>query len=164
MTVLKLVPHNSPILKEKTPEFDFANPSTDPIQLARDLADTMLHHNGMGLAASQIGLPIRAFTINSHPNIYCMFNPRIVNTSEVTVDLEEGCLSFPGLYIKVTRPKDVKIRFQVPTGDTQTQTFTGITARAILHETDHLNGIIFLNHISRLKRDMAMKKYLKGKK
>ena len=106
----------------------------------------MLSHDGIGLAANQIGLPYRVFAIKANPVLVC-FNPRIVDYSKETIVLEEGCLTFPGLYLKIKRPRDIKCRFTYPNGETITKTFTGATARIFQHELDHLNGILFTEKV-----------------
>src|SRR5690606_479245 len=93
MSILKLVPKTYSILKKNIPEFDFNDPPVDPVELSRDLADTMILNGGLGLSANQVGLPYRAFVISSNP-VIAVFNPKIVHKSDDQVMLEEGCLSF----------------------------------------------------------------------
>lgn len=157
-----LVPSTDPILKQRIEQFDFSNPPTDPIQLAHDLAETMLANNGLGLSANQIGLPYRAFAIKAEKIIVC-FNPRIVDYSEETIYLEEGCLSYPNLFIKVKRPQKIKIRYTEPNGNTLTKTFNGLTARVIQHEYDHLEGISHIQRANRIHIEQARKKMKSGK-
>ena len=157
-----LVPSTDPILRQVIEPFDFSNPPTDPIQLAHDLAETMLYNNGLGLSANQMGLPYRAFAIKAEKIIVC-FNPKIVDVSEETLYLEEGCLSYPNLYIKVKRPTTIKIRYTEPNGNTLTQTFTGLTARVIQHEFDHMEGINYKQRANRIHLEQAMKNKKLGK-
>ena len=104
-----LVPGDSEILRREIPRFDFANPPVDPIELADQLARAVLEHDGIGLSANQIGLDHRLFVIRANPILAC-FNPRTVAESPQTVTLEEGCLSFPGLVVKVKRPHEIRVR------------------------------------------------------
>ena len=113
MAILPLVDKNDLILKTELEYFDFSNPPTDPIQLARDLAETMIENKGLGLAANQVGLPYRAFVINGEQILAC-FNPKIVDSSADQVYMLEGCLSHPGLSVKIKRPAVIKVRFTVP--------------------------------------------------
>lgn len=152
----QLVPSNDPILKQELEQFDFSNPPTDPIQLAHDLAESMLAHNGLGLSANQIGLPYRVFAIKAEQILVC-FNPKIVDHSDETIYLEEGCLSFPDLYIKVKRPQKIKIRYTEPNGNTVTKLFSGLTARVILHEYDHMQGLTYLQRANRIHIEQAKK-------
>src|SRR5665213_1536971 len=117
--ILDLVPPTDPILKQKLEKFSFTNPPTDPTQLARDITETMISKNGLGLAANQVGLPYRVFAMKSNP-VYVCFNPIIVDISTEKIYLEEGCLTFPGLFIKIKRPKTIKARFTMPNGQTDT--------------------------------------------
>lgn len=152
-----LVECTDPILKKPTDEFDFDNPPTDPLELACNLAETMLEEGGIGIAANQCGLPYRVFILNADEIIPC-FNPRIVDVSEEQIYLEEGCLSFPGLYVKIKRPRRVKIRYTEPNGNVVTRVFDGITARAVLHEMDHLDGIVHTQRASKIHLNQARTK------
>lgn len=152
-----LVPHHDDGLRQKLEKFDFSSPPTDPDQLARDLAETMIQHKGLGLAANQIGLPYRVFVMTGSP-ITAVFNPRIVDSSEEEIYMDEGCLSYPGLYVKVKRPAVVKVRYEMPNGETVTKTFEGLTARVFQHEYDHLEGEAFLQRANRIHLDAARKK------
>lgn len=162
MSEMKLVDRFDPILHTKLETFDFANPPTDPIALYNDLGNAMLKYGGAGLAANQVGLPYRFFVIKANPIVGC-FNPIIVDKSTETIDLDEGCLSFPGVALKVRRSRSIRIRYTEPNGNVVTHMWSGITARIALHEFDHLEGKTFLDHLSRVKREIVMKKALKGK-
>lgn len=159
----KLVDCNSPILRQKMETFDFNNPSTDPIQLAKDLAETMIENNGLGLSANQIGLPFRAFAMKAEKIIVC-FNPRIVDLSEETIMLEEGCLSYPLLFVKIKRPKRIKVRYVEPNSNVVTRVFDGITARCFQHELDHLDGIVYTKRANKYYLDLAKNKMRKYQK
>jgi len=117
---------------------------------------------GVGLAANQVGIPYQFFIIRSDP-ILGFYNPKIVDMSEETLEMEEGCLTFPGLIVKVKRPRVVKIRFADPTGNVSTKVFQDMTARVIQHEMDHLEGMTLGSRISRLKLELALKKLKKTK-
>ena len=148
---------NNDLLKTKMEYFDFSNPPTDPIELAKLLSQNMLDKNGIGLAANQLSLPYNVFVVKSNP-IICAFNPRIVHTSEEEVVMEEGCLSFPNLRVEVKRPVTIKLRFTMPNGETVTNEYTGLTSRVIQHEIDHLNGILFYERATKFHRDRAFRK------
>lgn len=161
--VCNLVDKYDPILKQKTERFNFSNPPCDPIELAHKLTQTMLHNNGIGLAAPQIGLPYRVFSLRTSPILVC-FNPLVVDVSSETIELEEGCLTFPNLFLKIRRPSIVKVRFTLPNGETKTEKFVGITARAFQHEVDHLDGILFTQKVSNIELAMARKKAQKARR
>lgn len=158
-----LIPHTDPILKEAIEPFDFKDPTVVPIDLACDLAETMLYYKGIGLAANQCGLPYRCFVLCADEIIPC-FNPRVVDTSTETIVLEEGCLSYPGLLVKIKRPRKIKVRFADPNGTVVTKTFDGITARTFLHELDYLDGIDFISRASYIEKERALKKIKRMKK
>jgi peptide deformylase len=122
----------------------------------------MYEWNGIGLAANQVGVPYRVFAMRAQPQNFVCFNPRIVQPSAEQISLEEGCLSFPGLIVKLKRPRHVRVRFQTPNGDTRTETFIGMSARVFQHEMDHLEGRLYFNQASRYHREIALKKWKRG--
>jgi peptide deformylase len=158
--VLALVKDSDPILSQQMPVFDFDNPPTDSIQLAYDLVESMRHHRGIGLSANQIGLPYRAFAMESVPAIVC-FNPKLIDESSEEILLEEGCLSFPGLGIKIKRPRHIKVRYTEPNGEIVTRKFTGMAARCFLHELDHMNGTKYIDRASFIQKELAFKRQKK---
>jgi peptide deformylase len=151
-----ILDRTAPILREEMPAFDFKNPVVDPVELYNDLAETMRENEGMGLSANQIGVRARAFVMRAE-EIIGVFNPRVVDVSSETVTLEEGCLSYPNLFVKVKRPKSIKVRFTTPDGETSTKTFTGMTARVFLHELDHLDGIAHTSRANSYHLEQAKK-------
>lgn len=157
--ILDLVSGDNLILREQMPPFDFKNPPCDPIQLAKDLAETMIDKKGIGLSANQVGLRHRVFALMSNPIFVC-FNPRVIDTTQSAENnllLDEGCLSFPNLFVKIKRPRMIKVRFTQPNGEVRTEKFDGITARCFLHELDHLNGIVYTDLASRFHLDRALR-------
>jgi peptide deformylase len=155
--IYELIPPNSPILKQELENFDFSNSPVNPLDLVTDLAETMLASNGIGLSANQVGLPYRVFVMYGDELIPC-FNPRIVDMSTETVVMEEGCLSYPDLFVKVKRPRRIKVRYTEPNGQTVTRVFDGITARVFQHELDHLNGVNYQQRANKLHLEQARKK------
>ena len=158
------IPIDPPNLKFESLEFDFNDPPFDPIQFSKDLVDTMVAYAGLGLAAPQIVQNYRIIAIRGEPMIV-MFNPKIVSTSEELIELEEGCLSFPGLYVKLTRPREIRVRYTEPNGNVVTKKFENLTARVVLHEIDHLNGVRMVDlvhpiHKEKMKKKIALMKKL----
>jgi peptide deformylase len=151
-----ILDRTAPILREVMPAFDFKDPVVDPVELYNDLAETMRENEGMGLSANQIGVRVRAFVMRAE-EIIGVFNPRVVDVSTETVTLEEGCLSYPNLFVKIKRPKSIKVRFTTPDGETSTKTFTGMTARVFLHELDHLDGIAHTSRANSYHLEQAKK-------
>lgn len=161
--IRKLIDCEHELLQQEMPEFDFMNPQINPVELYNDLAHTMIEHHGLGLSANQIGLPHRAFVMRAEEIIGC-FNPRIVDYSTEQIYLEEGCLSFPGFFVKIKRPKKIKARYTLPNGETVTETFDGITARCFQHELDHLNGLLYTSRANAYHLEKAKKNAKKFKK
>lgn len=158
--VYDLIEHDSAILEQELPLFDFDNPPVNPEELARNLLDTMREHKGIGLSANQVGLPYRVFVMEGEPAFAC-FNPKIVDVSEEIVSLMEGCLSYKGVGVPIKRPAHIRVRFTAPNGNTMTRKFTGMTARIFLHEYDHLQGINFLRKMHPVHKEKALRQLKK---
>jgi peptide deformylase len=158
--ILDLVSHKDPILFEPIPEFDFSDPTLNPLAISKDLCSTLIVKMGLGLAANQVGLKHRVFVMYGDP-MYACFNPKIVSASSEMVALDEGCLSYPGITVKIKRPKQVRVRFQVPTGVVVTKVFDGMTARVFQHELDHLDGTVFYKKAHLYHRELATKRIKK---
>jgi len=153
----KLIECDNPILLTPTDHFDFNNPPINPVELVNDLIETLAHYKGMGLASPQIGLSYRVFVLWSQETLAC-FNPKIVDQTTEEVLLEEGCLSFPNLFIPIKRPKSIKVRFADPFGNIRTEKFTGMTARCFMHELDHLDGIDYTRRATQFHLERAQRK------
>lgn len=158
LSLPNLVDPKNEVLNTELDNFDFNNPPVDSEQLAISMVAFMRENNAIGLAANQLGLPYRVFAMEGEPAYVC-FNPRIVMSGTEQVTLEEACLTFPDLYVKVKRPRDIKVRFTGPDGEVYTKTFTGMTARIFQHELDHLDGVSMLDRASFIHREQALKKY-----
>lgn len=157
---IKLVPNKDPILRKVMPYFDF-NVRYDAVQIANKLIDVMQLSKGLGLAAPQIGIEANVFIMGDSNNVIACFNPKIIESSKETIKLEEGCLSFPHLYLKIERPKSVIMEFQSYDGKQKQTTFDGMSARVVQHEVDHLNGKLFVDHVGETSLMMAKKKAVK---
>ena len=157
---LNLVSHKDPILKKETDKFDWSNPQVDLMDFATSLVLKMRQKRGLGLAAPQIGQSISIFCMEGNP-AKIVINPKIIEYSKETVVLDEGCLSYPGVTVKVKRPRMIKARFFYPDGKAYTETFDGISARVFLHELDHLLGVCHLNRANSFHREQAFRKVKK---
>lgn len=153
----KLVSSDHPLLYKSLPEFDFANPPVNPNEFASSLVETCKKHSGLGLSANQCGFEYRVFVMGSGDNFISCFNPKIVS-SEGETHMAEGCLSFPLLELKITRPKRIVVEYQDWNGQKHTSTFDGITARVFLHELDHMNGIVYTSRVKPLALQSGLKK------
>ena len=157
MTVLPILKDDIVHFIKPCEDFDFDGTFLNPSQLARDLVDTLYSGNGLSIAANQVGLPYRVFAFRGDPANFVCFNPHIVNTGVEEIELDESSLSFPGLVVPITRPRNIRIRFWGPDGVQHFHDFAGLTARICLHEIDGLNGKLFYNRASKVKRDIAFR-------
>lgn len=164
--MLEIVKFPNPILRERMPEFDFSNPVGNPKELEKQMLETMYAHDGIGLAANQVGIKTRVFVMGHKDNPddgMAFFNPLIVANTDNIEDLEEGCLSFPGVYVNIKRPKAIKARWQNSSGEWMEGEFDGYNCKCFLHEYDHLEGITYQDRVSQLKWALALKKLNKRK-
>jgi len=161
---LAFLKETSPDLRRPAEVFDFANPPCDPIELAVELSEIMIKHNGFGLAAPQMGIPYSVFVVGDPENkesIMAFFNSSIVNYSEEEETSKEVCLSFPKLYIPIKRSTKIRMRFTDLYNETTTNTYAGFTARAIQHEYDHVLGVVFTSkaisyHLVKARKDQKL--------
>ncbi len=159
---IKLVP--DPILRKKAAPLEKV--SEDVKSILNDMAETMYDAPGLGLAANQVGILKRLVVIDcskeeEDPNLIKMINPEIVYSSNERKELEEGCLSIPDHKSIVKRPSKIIVKFLTIESKMETLEAEGLLAACIQHEIDHLNGILFVDHISRLKRDIILRKVKK---
>jgi len=159
-----VVPH--PLLKQVSTSVDAVTDETRA--LMDDMLETMYAAPGIGLAAIQIGEPVRVIVMDlaregEEPAPQYFVNPKILWASEETAPYEEGCLSVPEIYDEVERPARVKIGYLNYKGEAVEEDAEGLYAVCIQHEMDHLNGVLFIDHLSRLKRDRAVAKVKKAK-
>lgn len=160
---LKLVSNTSEILHTPPALFDFAG-EIDAEMFGNILIDKMLELGGMGLSANQVGVDARVFVMGTKELQTVVFNPQIVSSSDSVVSLDEGCLSFPGIYMKVSRPTSIDVKFQNVRGEWVEDKFHGLTARIFQHEYDHMLGHTFKQHVSKMKWDLALNKMIKRTK
>lgn len=161
----KLGPHDT-LVQSSTPwNFDLDG---DAEQLEKDMCDFMIASGGIGLAANQIGLAKRVFVMGSNnipgfPAPFALFNPRIIEASTDLVLDQEGCLSYPGLFLTVKRPSWVVAEYQDSQGNIKEIKIDGYLSKCFQHELDHLDGICFVDKVSQMKLNLAMKKLRKIK-
>jgi peptide deformylase len=134
-----------------------------------DMLETMYEADGLGLAAVQVGVAQRMIVVDlakkdEEKKPLFLANPEIVWASDDISDYEEGCLSIPDFYEMVDRPKEIKLRYLDRHGEPNELHAAGLRATVLQHEIDHLNGVLFIDHISRLKRERVIKKFLKAHK
>ena len=164
--VFPLIPPNDPrLLMQVAPfmddtleQFGFA----DRKELSKVMYDNMAKYGGLGLSANQLGLPYRMFVMGGHPQIEdgkvrSVFNPLINDVSPESINLKEGCLSFPFLFLSIKRPKWCSVRYTDENGEEVEETLHGMSARIFMHENEHMNGYVFTDLVSKLKLERAEK-------
>ena len=169
MTIKRILTAPDPFLKQISKPVDSV---TKEIQdLMDDMLETMYDAPGIGLAAVQIGVPLRVIVIdiawrNEEGKKEPMYfvNPEIISTVENLSTYEEGCLSVPDQYAEIDRPEKCKVKYLDYDGNEQIMSAEGMLATCIQHEMDHLEGILFIDHLSNLKKNMIVKKLIKSKK
>ncbi len=179
MATLPLVIAPDPRLKQVSAPVPVADINDSLRSFMDDMLETMYQSHGLGLAAVQVGVHKRILVMDiaqgsirydgSHdpdasPDPLFLINPEIVWNSDEMFVFEEGCLSFPAQFASVERPKKVRVKFFDYYGTEREMAFEGLAAVCVQHEIDHLNGITFVEHISKMKRDMIMRKLEKQKK
>ena len=155
---LKLIDPMNDLLNRAPAKFDFEK--DDPIQVKEDLLEAMEWVGGVGLSANQVGLDMAVFVIGDGQEegvTKAFYNPEIVGCSKDEDVMREGCLSFPGLWLMVKRPKQVVIKYYDEDNEEKIETYEGVAARVILHEYDHMLGANFTMRVSKLKLERAFK-------
>lgn len=161
MALLKIVEIPDPLLKRKSAPVKEVTPEIKT--LLQDMLETMYDAPGVGLAAVQVGVLKRMVVIDvtgkgEDPHPYCMINPKITDASDSFVMHEEGCLSVPDQFAEVKRHEAVTVEYTDENGNPQTLYADGLLAVCVQHELDHLDGKLFIDRLSKLKRDMIRRK------
>jgi len=167
MTIKKIITEPSKILRQKSKTVE--NVGNEERKLMNDMLDTMYHANGIGLAAIQIGIPKRIIVMDISKNTekknpMYFVNPIIKNKNSEHSTYEEGCLSVPNYFAEIDRPKKCEVEYLDYNGKKKTLSAEGLLATCIQHEMDHLEGILFIDYLSKLKKTMIVKKLSKQKK
>ena len=136
-------------------------------EIKDNLIETMEHYNGVGLSANQCGVMERVFVMYSDVKkreIIACFNPKIVSESDEEIFMDEGCLTYPGLWLKVKRPDGIEVTYEDENGEKQERAMFGLECRVFQHEYDHMEGTNFTQKVSKLKLDMAQRRQKKQAK
>ncbi len=167
MAKLPIILFPDPILRDVSKPIERLDGDVE--RLIEDMFETMYGANGVGLAAPQIGISRRVLVLDpvrgeepAAPR--CLINPEILESGSEMRVYEEGCLSMPEIFAEVERPASVLVRYLNREGNIVEERLTGHAATVAQHEIDHLNGVMFIDHISRLKRDMLIRKFRKARK
>jgi len=165
--IYKLLPSNDPRVLSSIAEFDIERfKDEEKIELKEfvdNMFETMKQYGGIGLSANQVGKPYRMFVMGDHLNIqknkkWVCINPKITNVTKDLIRYKEGCLTFPFLFLDIERPQDISVEYLDENLEKKEEHMTGIVARCFQHEFDHMQGIVFTEHVSKLKLDMSLKK------
>ncbi|MCB1484015.1 MAG: peptide deformylase [Hyphomicrobium sp.] len=167
MSILPIITIPDPVLRKISEPVERVDAET--LRLMDDMLETMYAAPGIGLAAVQVGVPRRVVVIDASEeedtkNPLCLINPEIVGLGQTTRVYEEGCLSIPDVRVEIERPETVTIRYIDRDGKLQELAADGLLATAIQHELDHLDGQLIIDFLSRLKRDMVIRKFKKAKR
>jgi peptide deformylase len=160
--IYKLLPKDHPFVHTEMPEYV----DSDEISrkdLLENMIETMKHYGGIGLSANQVGLPYRMFVFGDKENYIPCFNPKITVESENFIPIEEGCLTYPGLFVKIRRPDWIEVEFEDENGEKHSDTFEGLMCRVFQHEMDHMNGIDFTSRAKKMDLNIAKRKLKRGK-
>jgi len=162
--IYKLLEPNHPLVTTKLPKFVDSEQDLSRAQLIENLLETMRHYGGIGLSANQVGLPFRVFVFGDNDNYVPCFNPEIIKESDDKCPMSEGCLTYPGLFVKIYRPDRASIQFEDEKGEVHTDELKGLPCRIFQHEMDHMNGIDFTKRATVLQLDMAKRKLKKARR
>jgi peptide deformylase len=161
MAILEIKEYGEPVLREKALPVKEITPEI--LNFIKDMAETMYTDSGVGLAAPQVGVSKRIILVDGEEDgLIVLINPKIIQSEGEVVE-EEGCLSVPGIYSKVKRSSKVTIKALNENGDPIEITKEGLASRALQHEIDHLDGILFVDRIGRMERQVLLNKLKKKK-
>ena len=170
MDELKLIPPTDPRVQSAIAPFNNEmlkdEGFKDRKELSEAMFDAMKKYGGIGLSANQVGLPFNMFVLGDHPGLennlkMTCFNPIIINSSKEVVAMKEGCLTFPFVFLTISRPRKVTVKYEDENGDLKEGHLDGMISRIFQHEYDHMEGTDFTHKVSRLKIERAMKKFNK---
>ncbi len=166
MTIKTILTEPNKLLRQKSDEVK--NVGESEKELIKDMFDTMYAAKGIGLAAIQIGVPKRIIVMDiskeeNKRNQLSFINPKIINKNNENITYEEGCLSVPNQFAEIDRPSKCEVEYLDSNGDSQILKAEGLLATCIQHEMDHLEGILFIDYLSKLKKTMIIKKLSKQK-
>ena len=167
MKELKLIPPTDPRVQSAIAPFNNEMLKDEGYKDRKELSEAMFtamkKYGGIGLSANQVGLPFNMFVLGDHPELekglkMTCFNPMIINASKEVVAMKEGCLTFPFVFLTISRPRKVTVKYEDENGDLKEGHLDGMISRIFQHEYEHMLGRNFTEHVSKLKLDMAEKK------
>ena len=159
--IYTLLEPNHPLLHSPLPEITAETEPEDRVELTNNMIETMRHYGGIGLSANQVGLAMRIFVFGDNKHFIPCFNPKIIEYGGPEMPIEEGCLTYPGLFVKIYRPDWIVAQWEDEKRELHEENFQDLHSRIFQHEYDHMQGIVFTDRASKLKLDMAKKKQIK---
>ena len=156
--IYTLLEPNHPLLHSPLPEITAETEPEYRKELMDNMVETMKHYGGIGLSANQCGIPIRMFVFGDSAHYIPCFNPKILEYGKDKIPMEEGCLTYPGLFVKIYRPDWIVAQWEDENRELHKETFTELQSRVFQHEYDHMEGIDFRSLAGRVSLDMAQRK------
>jgi len=158
--IYNLLDKKHPLIHSKLEE---ENQPEDREEFARNMAESMKSWGGIGLSANQVGFPYRMFVMGDGKNYMACYKPKITFESDVIIPIDEGCLTYPGLFVKIYRPDSISVEFEDEKGELHKDDLEGLMCRVFQHEMDHMNGIDFTSRAKKMHLDIAKRKLKRGK-
>src|SRR6056300_1789742 len=167
MKELKLIPPSDPRVQSAIAPFKDEMLKDEGFKDRKELTESMFtamkKYGGIGMTCNQVGLPFNMFVLGDHPQLenglkMACFNPMIISSSEETVVMKEGCLTFPFVFLSITRPRKIVVKYTDENNDLQEGHLDGMISRIFQHEYDHMQGKVFVEHVSKFKLDRAYEK------
>ena len=156
--IYTLLEPEHPLLLTKLPEITADTEPEDRKELLANMVESMKHYGGIGLSANQCGIPIRMFVFGDNENYIPCFNPKILEYGGPEMPIEEGCLTYPGLFVKIYRPEWIVAQWEDENRELHKENFTELQSRVFQHEYDHMEGIDFQSRAGRISLSIAKRK------
>ena len=162
--IYTLLEANHPLLHFPLPEITAETEPEDRVELTNNMSETMRHYGGIGLSANQVGLAIRMFVFGDNKHFIPCFNPKIIEYGGPEMAIEEGCLTYPGLFVKIYRPDWIVAQWEDEKRELHEANLPDLHSRIFQHEYDHMEGIDFRSRAGKVSLDMAQRKVKRAKR
>ena len=162
--IYTLLEANHPLLHSPLPEITAETEPEDRVELTNNMAETMKHYGGIGLSANQVGIALRMFVFGDKEHFIPCFNPKILEYGGPDMAIEEGCLTYPGLFVKIYRPDWIVAQWEDEKRELHEANLSDLHSRIFQHEYDHMEGIDFRSRAGKVSLDMAQRKVKRAKR
>ena len=162
--IYTLLEPNHPLLHSPLPEITAETEPEDRVELTNNMSETMRHYGGIGLSANQVGIALRMFVFGDNKHFIPCFNPKIIEYGGAEMPIEEGCLTYPGLFVKIYRPDWIVAQWEDEKRELHEANLPDLHSRIFQHEYDHMEGIDFRSRAGRISLDIAQRKVKRAKK